>query len=114
MDKRTLKALHGSVRKWIKIATWKGADHGTDNCPLCEEFYGGPENCLACPVRMKTQEYFCGGSPYKSFCRACIEEGGLGGDASVVVGPKSQCAAEKMALFLIDLLPEEERARYYE
>lgn len=109
MDDKTIKALHGSVRKWIKIATWKGEDNGIDDCPLCEKFYD--DECKACPVSMKTGKSSCVASPYTNWRIATriYEE-----FSYRVFDEVSQKAAEQMALFLIDLLPENERARYYE
>jgi len=116
MDARTLKALHGSIHKWIKIATWKGVDKGVDNCPLCFEFlHEGVIYCENCPVQIKTGKDLCFGSPYGNFVVSSDNEYGITDEcANIVAGPKSQKAAEDMALFLIDLLPEEEKSRYYE
>lgn len=116
MDKITLKALHGSIRKWIKIATWEGYDSGSENCPLCGQFFGS--DCDGCPVAIKTGQKGCYGSPYEEWRRAFIFTDYLADidDMSndFVFDLASQLAAEKMALFLIGLLPEKECSRYYE
>lgn len=62
MDKRTLTALQGSIKKWEAIVAGTGADRGINNCPLCAEFYN--DFCEGCPVRKKTKEICCEGSPY--------------------------------------------------
>ncbi len=67
MNAKTLKALNGSIRKWDKIINRKGDDDGTDNCPLCIEFYRGC-NCRGCPVFKKTKKYGCQNSPYEDWC----------------------------------------------
>jgi len=54
MNKRTRTALEGSIKKWENIVALKGGDNGVVNCPLCQEFYAGPEDgesCDACPIR---------------------------------------------------------------
>ena len=113
MDKRTLKAMHGSIRKWIKIATWEGGDEGINNCPLCAQFFDG--GCDGCPIAIKTGQKACFSSPYQEWRRAFILADELDDSYNdFVFNPASQRAAEKMTLFLIDLLPEKERSRYYE
>ena len=105
MDERTLKALHGSVRKWIKIYEGKEMDCGIHNCPLCAEFY---ENwCAGCPVKDKTRRIQCAGSPYRSFVRAERKYLSHAMNEHLV-----QEAAAAEALFLISLLPESEQERY--
>ena len=112
MDKRTLKALHGSIRKWIRIATWVGEDEGADNCPLCEQFE--TNFCPGCPV-YESGYNGCSGSPYSQWRSAIfVESKGITPVPCRVIGPESQAAAEAEVLFLISLLPEAERARYYE
>lgn len=114
MDKRTLKALHGSIRKWIKIATWEGGDDGSDNCPLCKEFLNN--GCAWCPIALETGEAFCFNSPYPAWCKEFNDlehRPTLDVEDTVVFNVKTQKAAEEMTLFLIGLLPEEEKSRYY-
>ena len=48
MDKKTLKALKGSIKKWKDIAAGEGDDKGDANCPLCKLFVS--EDCDGCPV----------------------------------------------------------------
>lgn len=38
MKKKTLEALHGSIKEWENIVDGDGVDLGTLNCPLCERF----------------------------------------------------------------------------
>jgi hypothetical protein len=64
MDKKTLKALHGSINKWIKIVRGTGEDHGENNCPLCQMFNTSSNDCVGCPVFEATGEPFCKDTPY--------------------------------------------------
>lgn len=66
MDKRTLKALKGSIAKWQAIVKGTGYDAGADNCPLCEEFQADDVElvCSGCPVQARTGRSFCAGTPY--------------------------------------------------
>jgi hypothetical protein len=71
MDKKTLKALNGSIRKWQAIVKGTGRDYGIDNCPLCKLFYYNgpvaPRRCNGCPVRKKTGRPYCWESPYEKW-----------------------------------------------
>lgn len=71
MDERTLKALEGSIKKWADIVAGTGVDEGTDNCPLCKEFFKkqtpkGPY-CVGCPVADKANAVGCHSTPYISW-----------------------------------------------
>ena len=113
MDKRTLRALHGSVRKWIAIAEWRGRDCGCDDCPLCKLFLNDTQlsDCEGCPVRGVTGSTNCVGSPYVEWNRLFPSYWWA---ERAVYDEASQRAAEAEALFLIGLLPPKERERYYE
>lgn len=113
MDAKTLEALHGSIRKWIKIATGERPNRGARDCPLCQ-LYWGANDCQGCPVSKKTGLKYCRNTPYVMFRDAVKSDGGVTPVGSFACGPESTRQAEQMALFLIDLLPENERARYYE
>jgi len=62
MDEQTLKALKESIKEWSKIIDRTGGDEGTRNCPLCDIFY--ENNCNGCPIKEKTGEDCCYGTPY--------------------------------------------------
>jgi hypothetical protein len=65
VDKSTLKALRGSIRKWQRIAAGTTMDRGTKNCPLCKEFFDDATyECGGCPVAKKTGLSMCRGTPY--------------------------------------------------
>ena len=63
MNKKTLKALKGSITKWKKIVKSPLAnDKGLNNCPLCSEFYD--QACENCPVSIAVNEIYCDETPY--------------------------------------------------
>jgi hypothetical protein len=69
MEKETLKALKGSIKKWEKIeGSTRCLDKGHNNCPLCILFMGAYlPNCSECPVVKKTREQNCWQSPYEQW-----------------------------------------------
>jgi hypothetical protein len=71
MDKRTLTALQASIEHWEKNAQAEVVSNIADNaasCPLCQIFYfekiGNVLPCSGCPVREKTRQSNCYGSPW--------------------------------------------------
>ena len=73
MNKRTLTALKGSIRKWQRIVAGKGRDKGADNCPLCKLFYH--KFCRGCPVSKASDEIACIGTPYSDWSLARNHQG---------------------------------------
>lgn len=74
MDKETLQALKGSIKKWERIVkTTTAKDDGIHNCPLCKLFHSTmsknylSESCLACPIYNKTNVFFCNETPYQEW-----------------------------------------------
>ena len=65
MNKRTLTALRGSIKKWEAIVEGNGAERGTYNCPLCKVFHKG--DCKGCPVVIETGLLACDGTPYEDW-----------------------------------------------
>lgn len=67
MNKKTLKALEGSIIKWDKIVdSTEGIDYGTANCPLCKAF----DLCSECPVGEYSQKHYsygCVETPYSKW-----------------------------------------------
>lgn len=102
MDARTLEALKGSIEKWRLIVEEGGEDRGYLNCPLCERFNTG-FGCGGCPVAVRTEHYFCDGSPFQEWERL---KKGFTGCADT---PEKLDAARAELAFLRSLLPEEER-----
>lgn len=105
MDKETTKATKGSIKKWDDIAAGTEIDRGHANCPLCQKF----PSCDGCPVRLKTGQRSCGGSPYEEWTRHVLEFHKFykpipnGGDCSTC-----KELAEKEVEFLRGLLPTEQ------
>jgi len=69
MDKRTLAALKGSIKKWEGIVAGTAVDAGWRNCPLCTEFHKY-DSCDGCPVKAATGADMCDGSPYEDWVEA--------------------------------------------
>jgi len=67
MDKKTLKALKGSIKKWERIEGSTRALDECSNCPLCVLFWDGM-GCRACPVQIKTKRAYCIDSPHDEWC----------------------------------------------
>lgn len=68
MNKLTACALELSIQKWKDLAKGKDLDYANDeeNCALCEIF-SSYDQCGDCPVKLKTGEYGCVGTPYSRF-----------------------------------------------
>lgn len=102
MEKKTLKALQGSIRKWDGIVEGIIRDKGTKNCPLCTLFYDSniatDTNCLGCPVATRTGEPMCFDTPYYGFP-------GLS-NAGWAESKEAKSAARAEHKFLVELLPE--------
>jgi len=62
MDKKTLKALKGSIKKWIGIRDHGGFDSGPDNCALCQL-----NSCEECIIYKKTGSKGCDNTPYQAW-----------------------------------------------
>lgn len=111
MEKETLKALKGSIKKWVKIeGSTRALDKAYKNCPLCDMFWDG--ECDGCPIKEETTEIQCLGSPYEKWCDHQIEEH--------IMSPWNRrhkdcptCLelATKERKFLESLLPEEDNVR---
>lgn len=94
MNKRTLTALQGSIKKWEGILEGTVKDKGTDNCPLCQKFYD--KLCEGCPVSSFTGEKYCYDTPYEDWSKTSED----------ISDPEARAAAAELA-FLRSLLPEE-------
>lgn len=77
MNRETLKALRGSIRKWEKIVDGTDEDRGHRNCPLCALFFD--DNCRGCPVSDATGQCGCNDTPYEAWVDANAEHGRLYG-----------------------------------
>ncbi len=100
MNRKTLKALKGSIEHWERLASGQRKENeniGVSDCPLCVEFY--QKDCIGCPVMAKTGEECCDSTPFKDAWRAHRFE--LNGFDSL----KFKNAAKKELAFLKSLLP---------
>jgi len=101
MPARTLRALKGSIAKWEAIVAGTGEDLGVKNCPLCQEF---PDiDCTGCPVRERTGQPFCGGSPYQQW-----DDETDRAETRRAATPRLVALAQAELDFLRSLLPEGE------
>jgi hypothetical protein len=101
MNARTLKALRGSIKKWEAIVAGTGVDQGTDNCPLCEEFFD--DWCKGCPVNDASGNS-CNGTPYEAWEEAHYDPGIYFNDRTIK-DDDSAIAAVLELEFLRSLLP---------
>jgi hypothetical protein len=107
MNKQTLKALKGSIKKWQSIVNKTGVDRGTNNCPLCKLFYNYEyivDHCLGCPVRNRTGEQYCTNTPYVKF--SDLDDG-----SGIANTPEKLAAAVEELKFLKSLLPKEKKIK---
>jgi hypothetical protein len=99
MDRETREAVDGSIAKWEAIVAGTHVERGIRDCPLCGMFktFG---HCGDCPVRQKTQQHNCHGSPYDLWVKVRTHD--------LAVTPEQFAAAQAMLEFLKSLLPEGE------
>jgi hypothetical protein len=107
MDKKTLAALEGSIRKWEGIIN-DGKEDTIESCHLCrmyhEEFTGYEGvTCKGCPVAEKTGRPYCEGSPYEEWSNYDYENDMSG----KVTDDRSRELAIEELEFLKSLLPNE-------
>lgn len=73
---RTL--IEESIPHWERMSTGTGFPREGPfwhQCPLCKEYIGeAPNFCAGCPVREKTGQIFCMGTPYEQAYTAFLEE----------------------------------------
>lgn len=67
MNKETLEALQGSIRKWENIVAGTEEDEGQRNCPLCQLFCTEESHCDNCPVAQAVQADYCNATPYATY-----------------------------------------------
>jgi hypothetical protein len=105
MNRQTLKALKGSIKKWELIVRGESVDKGIRNCPLCELFW--KKDCKGCPVSDKTGDVYCNGSPYSRWekCSDLLRNAEALNWECAVGGSKSRRIAKAELKFLKSLLP---------
>lgn len=105
MNKDTLEALRGSIKKWESIVKSTDAeDLSGGNCPLCRKF--SSSECIGCPVEVDTGAEDCAYTPYSEW----IDHFDLVHDIVGVRHRFSDCKeclrlAQKELDYLIALLP---------
>ncbi len=102
MTPKTIKALLGSIQKWIGVAEGTVINRGTKNCPLCQLFYDRPRRvkCEGCPVADHTGNRDCMNTPYWDFMWS------LGGNVEFTADtPERRKHALREVKFLASLLP---------
>ena len=104
MNRETLKALRGSIKKWEKIVAGTGEDDGCNNCPLCDLFFNKTGSCFGCPVMDKTGRDECVGTPYGAWRWTHEDNFPLTADT-----PEQKTAARRELKFLKSLLPKDAR-----
>lgn len=60
MNRESLKALRGSIKKWEAVAAGKGYEAARSNCNLCKAH----PDCEGCPVALKVNTDCCSRTPY--------------------------------------------------
>lgn len=58
--------------RWNPIALGCHKDDGIHDCPLCEKYLNN--ECINCPIREKTKQEYCKGTPYVRFVNALPSE----------------------------------------
>ena len=111
MNDKTLKALKGSIKKWIDIWYRGGEDRGYDNCPLCKLFNvhdacGITIHCNGCPVQNHTHLSGCSGTPYPKWGSHQYDDHG-NPDHQIVICDECKHLAEDEIKFLKSLLPRD-------
>ncbi len=107
MDDRTLAALWQSIEKWERNAVAETpGDYttGSASCALCEVFLEGC--CQGCPVKSRTRETGCTGTPFVNAAHARWEW--LNHRSDATLRDAAHTAARAEAEFLRSLLPEGE------
>lgn len=65
---RIEKALKSSIEKWKGVESGGVEDLGMKNCALCKTFFNNEKDtCGQCPVKKRTGQDFCVGTPYQAF-----------------------------------------------
>lgn len=98
------EALEKSIQKWQAIVDGTGRDNGIHDCALCAKYRFGNVNCTNCPVRKKTLEYHCLGSPYiawRDFAGRCKNNLPVG---LINFGPSTVEEAKRLAQAELDFL----------
>ena len=106
MNKKTLKALEGSIEKWRDIVAGDGEDKGPRNCALCQLFLemGAKTDCSDCPVGKAVDDLTVNCSPqYDAWSEHYLDD--HGGKARRINCPECERLARAELKFLEGLRP---------
>ena len=106
MNKQTLKALRGSIKKWFELSKGRGDDRGSNNCPLCKLFYA--VDCNGCPVKEKTMANLCKNTPYNNWSKY---HKSIFFMPFMATTPKARALAKAEYNFLCSLLPKAKKRK---
>lgn len=103
MDKKTLRALKGSILKWELIVGGFESNKNGRNCTLCRTL----ARCEDCPVYLHTGIMHCGETPYSEFVVVAYDLAEYNHGLSLASNKKLRRLAQKEVDFLKSLLPKE-------
>ncbi len=64
-----MNCLEKSIQeKWEPILRGEHGDNESYDCPCCQEYNRGGNECEGCPISEHTGYIYCGGTPYVAFC----------------------------------------------
>ena len=107
MNKDTLIALKGSIKKWQKIVNRKGEDSSSGNCPLCVLFNSYckvRDSNQRCVVYQKTGRMDCDMTPFRKWANHHEAKHNIWGPHKIEC-PTCKQLARKELKFLKSLLP---------
>jgi hypothetical protein len=61
-----IELLKGAIEKWDNIVQGKWGEWVYSECPLCD-VYLIDEDCTSCPIKKKTGQDLCYGTPYRQY-----------------------------------------------
>ena len=110
MDKETLEALKGSIKKWEEIVEGTSPDNGIEDCLLCHLFnekyknhFVGIIECKGCIISEKVGNSGCEDTPYEFWYEYIFSR-----DMCMVFDEESKQLATDELEFLKSLLPKDE------
>lgn len=106
MTKKNIRLIKQSIAHWQRMhdnKRRKGERPVGDDCALCGEYFDSSnDRCDGCPIKAKTGQDHCRGTPYYDAWVAFSVHG--------FNSPEFTREAKRMIEFLAALLPEEDRS----
>ena len=105
MTEKALTALQSSIEHWEHLSSgdrFANEEPTAKFCALCKAF--SQNHCNGCPVKIRTKQRFCDGSPFEDAMYAGINNAGEYRKKKLD-SPKFKEAAKKELDFLRSLLP---------